>query len=101
MVRQISGQSFSDTSSGFRAFDRPVLEFFSVNYPAEYMESVEALILACAAGFRVAEVPVRMHSREGGVPHNRNLKLVYHYVRLLVVMLAAAPRRRRTQEAST
>ena len=100
-VKQISGQTFSDTSSGFRAFNRPVLEFFSLNYPAEYMESVEALILACAAGFRVDEVPVKMHSREGGQAHNRNLKLVYHYVRLFVVMLASAPGRKRLQEVPT
>jgi hypothetical protein len=98
-VRTLSGQAFSDTSSGFRAFSRPVLEFFAANYPAEYMESVEALVLACAAGFRVDEVPVRMHSREGGVAHNRNLKLVYHYVRLFVVILASASRRRRPQIA--
>lgn len=99
-VRQLSGQSFSDTSSGFRAFDRPVLEYFALNYPAEYMESVEALVLACAAGFKVAEVPVRMHSREAGRPHNRNLKLVYHYLRLFVVMTASASRRRPLPEVA-
>ncbi len=100
-VRQISGQQFTDTSSGFRAFSRPVLEFFSTNYPAEYMESVEALILASTAGFRVDEVPVRMHSREAGQAHNRNVKLIYHYIRLFVVMLASAPRRKRLQEVPT
>jgi hypothetical protein len=34
-----------------------------------------------------------MHHRAGGVPSTRRLKLVYHYLRLLVVMTATAPRR--------
>ena len=94
-VRQFSGQSFTDTSSGFRSFDRPVLEFFATNYPSEYMESVEALLLTSAAGFRVDEVPVHMRGRAAGNPSNRRWRLVYHYVRLFVVIVASASRRRR------
>jgi glycosyltransferase involved in cell wall biosynthesis len=93
MVRQLSGQSFTDTSSGFRAFSRPMLEYFAHTYPYEYMESVEALVLACAQGFRVDEVPVQMHSRAEGSPSNRRFRLLYHYVRLLLVITATAGRR--------
>ncbi len=91
-MRRMAGQHFSDTSSGFRAFSRPVLEFFAETYPAEYMESVEALLSACRAGFRVVEVPVTMRNRELGAPSNRTWRLVYHYLRLFVVLVAAAPR---------
>lgn len=94
-VRGLSGQSFTDTSSGFRAFSRPVLEFFAKNYPSEYMESVEALVLASLNGFRIAEIPVHMRGREGGEPSNRRLRLVYHYLRLLLVLTASASRRGR------
>lgn len=95
IVRQFSGQRFHDTSSGFRAFDERVLQYFSREYPAEYMESVEALLLACAAGFRVDEVPVEMHNREQGQPSNRRFKLLYHYVRLMLVITVTASRRSR------
>ena len=95
-VHLLSGRTFSDTSSGFRAFSRPVLEFFSRNYPSEYLsDTVEALLLACYAGFEVAETPVRMRERSGGSPSNRNLRLLYHYVRLLIVMASTATIRRR------
>ena len=70
-MRRIAGKDFSDTSSGFRAFSRPVLEFFADTYPAEYMESVEALFTTVRAGYDVVEVPVTMRNRELGAPSNR------------------------------
>ncbi len=88
LVRFASGQHFTDTSSGFRAFRRPVLEFFATEYPMEYMESVEALVLAVRNGFTVREVPVTMRDRIAGTASNRSLRLAYHFVRLLIVLLA-------------
>ncbi len=97
VVKVLVGKRFADTSSGFRGFGRPVLELFARSYPAEYMDSVEALLLACYAGFEVVEIPVSMRQRQAGHASNRNLKLLYHYLRLLVVIVATAPlgRRRR------
>ena len=94
-VRLLSGRRFSDTSSGFRAFDADMIAFFADTYPAEYMDSVEALLLALRAGFSVVEVPVTMRERQAGQPSNRNFRLVYHFIRLAVVMLSGASRRRR------
>jgi len=93
LVVRLVRQRFTDTSSGFRAFSRPMLEYFASNYPVEYMDSVEALVLACNAGFRVEEVPANMRGRTGGAPSTRNLKLVYYYVRLLVVLLVSTTSR--------
>lgn len=93
-LRLLSGRTFSDTSSGFRAFAPPVLEYFARSYPSEYMESVEALLAASYEGFRITEVPVTMHQRAGGTPSTMRVKLVYHYVRLLVTLAARASRRR-------
>jgi len=90
-VRRVTRQPFTDTSSGFRGFSRSMLEYFAEIYPSEYMESVEALLLAHRAGFTVREVPVVMRERQGGLASNRRLKLIYHYLRLLLVILAAAP----------
>ena len=91
-IRRLSGKRFTDTSSGFRAFSRPVLEYFAVDYPVEYMDSVEALVMACRSGFRVDEVPTRMRPRAGGQPSNRRFRLAYHYLRLLIVLISS-PRR--------
>ena len=86
LVRILTGRRFTDTSSGFRAFSTEMLEFFAENYPVEYMESVESLVLACGAGFDVREVAVTMSERQSGAPSTRRLRLVYHFLRVLVVM---------------
>ncbi len=99
VVRLLSGQSFTDTSSGFRAFSRELLEFFAENYPSEYMESVEALLLALNEGFRVEEVPTRMQARTEGEASTMRLRLVYHYLRVVLMLVVQA--RRRPQERTT
>jgi glycosyltransferase involved in cell wall biosynthesis len=99
VVRLLSGRSFTDTSSGFRAFSRPMLEFFAENYPSEYMESVEALLLALNEGFRVEEVPTRMQARTDGEASTLRFRLVYHYLRVVLMLVVQA--RRRPQERPT
>jgi len=97
-VRLLSGRVFTDTSSGFRGFNERTLELFARVYPVDYMESVEALVIACASGLRVTEIPVEMRSRRHGLPTTRRWRLAYHYLRLLFVVLATATRRPRPTE---
>jgi len=94
LTRWLTGRRFTDTSSGFRAFSRRMLERFAEEYPLEYMDSVEALVLAVRGGFDVREVPTAMRARAAGAPSNRRFRLAYHYLRLLVVLGSS----RRSQE---
>lgn len=94
LTRRLAGQSFVDTSSGFRAVQRPLLDAFALEYPVEYMDSVETLIGACRAGYDVREVPTSMRVRAGGQPSNRRFRLVYNYLRLLVAVVTSTLRRR-------
>lgn len=66
-VSRIVGRPMTDVSSGFRAFNRTALGLFAVKYPTDYMESVEALVIAAKAGLRITEVPVVMYEREHGM----------------------------------
>jgi glycosyltransferase involved in cell wall biosynthesis len=99
-LAQLTGRQFTDTTSGFRGFCRPVLELFAERYPDEYLETVESLLLLCTLGFRVDEVPVKMHQRQAGQPSNRRLRLLYHFVRVLFVVTARAPRRWRSRSTT-
>ena len=94
-VRVLGGRTFSDASSGFRAFSAPLLGFFARRYPSYYLgDTAEALLLACHAGFDVVEVPVTMRARAGGQPSNRSVILAYHYLRAIVSMASRVPLRR-------
>ena len=99
IVRVLTGQRFTDVTSGFRAFDRPVLELLAREYPAEYLaDTVEALLISRYAGLQVVEVPITMRSRAGGRPSNRSFKLVVNYLRLLIGILGSASRRARLRK---
>jgi len=95
-VNRLCKQKFTDTSSGFRAFDAGVLHFFAGSYPVEFMDSTESLLLACFAGFRVREVPTRIRKRSAGQPSTRHWRLALNYLRLLVVIVSQLTRPRRS-----
>jgi glycosyltransferase involved in cell wall biosynthesis len=101
LVRSIIGQHLTDTSSGFRGFSQSMLAYFAENYPVEYMDSVEALVIAANAGFTLREVPTGISARIGGAPSTRSWRLAYYYVRLVVVLVTSYSRPSRRHRVST
>jgi glycosyltransferase involved in cell wall biosynthesis len=100
IVAWSTGVRFTDTTSGFRAFDRPVIELLARQYPVEFLaDTVEVLIMVCRAGYQVVEVPVAMRQRAAGVPSTRRMRLVFNYLRLLVGITASASRHRPSKAA--
>ena len=59
------GQTITDNTSGFRAYDRRTIEFLARHYPVDYPEP-EAVILLGKNGFPIAEVFTRMRERQSG-----------------------------------
>ncbi|MDQ1519751.1 MAG: hypothetical protein QOI55_824 [Actinomycetota bacterium] len=99
VVHVVARRRFTDVTSGFRAFDRPVLELLARSYPAEYLaDTVEALLMVTYAGFRVDEVPIVMRPRAGGRPSSRSLGLAGNYFRLLIAILSAGYRHTRQRK---
>ena len=99
IVKRATGRSFTDVTSGFRAFDRPVMDLLAREYPAEYLaDTVEALLIVLHAGFRVDEVPVPMRPRSAGRPSSVRLRLALNYLRLLVGILSSAYRGSRPRD---
>lgn len=96
VVKRATGHAFTDVTSGFRAFGRPVLDLLAREYPAEYLaDTVEVLLIVSHGGYRIDEVPVSMRPRAGGRPSSVRLRLVLNYMRLLVGILSSAYRRSR------
>ena len=57
----VTGERFSDTTSGFRGFSSGMLEFFGIHYPVEYM----AAVLTAEAGDVVRGAAARLCGRTG------------------------------------
>ena len=65
----VAGTRLTDSSSGFRAIGRPLLEVFSRRFPSSYLgDTFGSILLASRHGFQVTEVPVTMRDRQGGEP---------------------------------
>lgn len=87
IVSRRLGTPITDTTSGFRAMGPKAIALFSQYYPVDYLsDTVEALLVAGAAGLQVAEIDVAMRPRQGGVPSSPGVKGVYHLTRLMVAI---------------
>lgn len=75
----------TDSTSGFRAVNRRVIEFFSKTYPDDYPE-VESLILLHKMNLRMTEVDVSMSKRTGGRSSITPMRSVYYMTKVLMAI---------------
>ena len=86
LLRVLCGARVLDTTSGFRASNRQMTEYFARNYAQDYPEP-EAIITATLAGFRVGEAPVVMCERMGGTSSINAFKSVYYMVKVILSLI--------------
>jgi glycosyltransferase involved in cell wall biosynthesis len=98
LLSRIVGQRVTDPTSGFRLYNRRAIGVFARDYPHDYPE-VEAVLMVHAHRLRMAEVPVRMHLRAGGVSSIKGTgKSTYYMVKVLLAVFVGLARRRATIE---
>ena len=95
----IVGQRITDSSSGFRALKREVVDFFAnINYPSDYQDA-DVIILAHFAGFHIKEVPITMYEATSGKSMFDRGRLIYYGFKMLlsimVTLLREKPQRRK------
>ena len=81
-----------DTTSGFRAANKKAIAYFAENYPKEYPEPVSDYELI-KLGYKVAEVPVKMHEREAGKSSIHSWKSAYYVINVLLSIFVIKIRR--------
>lgn len=77
LTKICTGKKIYDTTSGFRAADRKIIELFAEHYPTEYPEP-ESTVEIIRRGFSISEIPVEMHEREFGKSSIKPLKSIYY-----------------------
>lgn len=92
--RLLTGLTVTDSTSGFRAYNRTALRFSRRHYPSfDYPEPEEVVLLA-KNGFRVCEVPVIMSGRQGGSSSINLKRAVYYMCKVTFASIIAATRPR-------
>jgi hypothetical protein len=88
VVRIALGQRIADTTSGFRAYRRPVMEVCQHDFPKDFPDA-PLLIALARRGFRLLEVPVQMRGRRAGRSfYTLGKSLYYPYKNLLASLMA-------------
>ena len=85
LIFVLTGKRIKDTTSGFRACNRKLIEFFAANYADDYPEP-EAIMSCLVNGYTVGEVAVVMEERQGGVSSIRSLKSAYYMIKVCLAL---------------
>jgi glycosyltransferase involved in cell wall biosynthesis len=86
-VARVSGLRVKDSSSGFRAIRRPLLDRFAADYPVEYLgDTVEALVEAARAGAAVVEHPIAMTPRLHGGGSAGSIASLWYVLRVMIAI---------------
>jgi len=86
VLSRLLGTAVTDSTSGFRAANRLVIDFFSRMYPDDYPE-VETLVLLNKVHLRLIEVAVTMRERTGGRSSITAVRSVYYMTKVMLAIL--------------
>lgn len=63
---KLIGQKITDVTSGFRAYNRKIIEFFAKFYKHEVYDTSQLLLISGFSGAKIKEVPIIMKERNCG-----------------------------------
>ena len=78
-IKMKTGKKIYDTTSGFRAIDKGLIEYYSRIYPTEYPEPISS-VEALNNGFVIDEVPAKMNERTAGKSSIGSWKNAYYMI---------------------
>ena len=86
LIQMLTGQKITDPTSGLRMINRDVMKIFAYDYPKDYPEP-ESVVAILRRKKKVAELPVIMKAREGGVSSISPKKSVYYMIKVTLAIL--------------
>lgn len=94
IVSRVTGRFVTDTTSGFQAFNRDVIRFFTSDiFPVDYPDA-DMLIMLHRAGFSMREVPVRMYENSEGKSMHSGFKPLYYMFKMFLSICVTLMRER-------
>ena len=90
VLSRLARTRLTDTTSGFRACGRQLIELFARWYPAEYLgDTVEVLVRVCRSRYRVRQIPIAMRTRMAGTPSHSPVKATIYLFRAFIILVLA------------
>ncbi len=99
MNRVLIRKRITDSTSGFRAYNKQAIAFLAANYPTDYPEP-ETIILLGKNDFRIEEVSVEMVERQGGESSISGLKSVHYMIKVILAMIMTSQRQKIRRSSS-
>jgi len=94
LVSWLLGQEITDSTSGFQAFNKRVIRFFTTEvFPCDYPDA-DMLLTLHRAGFRIMEVPVKMHASASGKSMHAGWKPLYYIFKMLLSIFVTLLRKK-------
>jgi glycosyltransferase involved in cell wall biosynthesis len=94
VLSRMAKTKLTDTTSGFRACDRKLIELFARWYPVEYLgDTVETMVRTIRLGYKIKQIPVAMRARSAGNPSQSPFKAMIYLGRAMITLLLALNRR--------
>jgi glycosyltransferase involved in cell wall biosynthesis len=95
IVSLITGTRITDSTSGYQAFNREVIRFFTTEvFPCDYPDA-DMLITLHLAGFTIKELPVRMYPNVEGKSMHSGLKPLYYIFKMFLSIFVTLLRNRK------
>lgn len=85
VIYALCGVKVKDVTSGYRACNAKLTQYFAHNYAQDYPEP-EAIITAVLNGYKVCEAPVVMEERMGGESSISGLKSAYYMIKVTLAL---------------
>ena len=86
IIELLTDKKIYDTTSGFRAVNKEIIEIFADNYPYDYPEPCTNMEIILR-GKEIKEIPVEMKQRETGVSSISPLKSVKYMLKVVLALL--------------
>lgn len=99
LVSAIIGTRITDSTSGYQAFNRRVIRYFTTEvFPCDYPDA-DMLIILHRAGFSIREIPVRMYANVEGKSMHSGWKPLYYIFKMLLSISVTLLRKREKPES--
>lgn len=92
VMKLVTGKKIYDTTSGFRAVNKNIIQDFAISYPIEYPEPITTTEIL-KKKYVIKEIAVSMNEREGGVSSIRTWKKAYYMINITIALLIVGIRR--------